>query len=378
MEGPRGGVGMATCSFDWFGTGVRVESNSPSIVRNLGIALPSLPPGRKISLRLRGTLSPPAGRVRHMVLRSARVPLDSSAPAAHGCRILLEDLMSRSGGLFLLHGAALARDGRVLIVSAPSGFGKTTLAIHLLSRGFDLLTDDLVGIDRATGLVLPFPKTLGLRAGTRRTLPVDLLVRARAARVGRGRAPRGAWPVDAVAFAGRTAAPARPSVVVLMRPVGARSGLRNFPRIDLDFVPGALPPLDRLRDLPGVEEVRYHSSIPRRVVVHVSDAGSIDRFIRRRRRQIVQTRKRLEETPRFDRPPEIWPIGPFQAAIELMQEMANRGIGSRIEREFRGREGDLVAQLATLLGPGRCYAMTPGRLDRSLELIERCFDGSAP
>lgn len=61
-----------------------------------------------------------------------------------GHRIIMPLLVEalRQRGLFMLHAAALACAGRAVLFPAPSGGGKTTLAIALLRAGFTLLSDD--------------------------------------------------------------------------------------------------------------------------------------------------------------------------------------------------------------------------------------------
>src|SRR5438309_6184068 len=41
-----------------------------------------------------------------------------------------------------LHASTVARDGRAVLISGPSGSGKSDLALRLLDRGFVLVSDD--------------------------------------------------------------------------------------------------------------------------------------------------------------------------------------------------------------------------------------------
>jgi hypothetical protein len=59
-----------------------------------------------------------------------------------------------------VHAAVLARDSSALLLVGKSGTGKTTLALELVGRGWDYLSDDLAAIDRTSRQVLPFPKPL--------------------------------------------------------------------------------------------------------------------------------------------------------------------------------------------------------------------------
>ena len=70
----------------------------------------------------------------------------------------------------LLHASAAARDGRGAIFPAPAEAGKTTLVGGLLLAGLAYLTDEVVAIDPATGLLHPFPKALAVDPGSRTAL----------------------------------------------------------------------------------------------------------------------------------------------------------------------------------------------------------------
>ena len=55
-------------------------------------------------------------------------------------------VLLRQRGLLVLHGSAVARNGRGIGFIGDSGWGKSTLAASLVERGWRLLTDDLLVI----------------------------------------------------------------------------------------------------------------------------------------------------------------------------------------------------------------------------------------
>lgn len=66
---------------------------------------------------------------------------------------------------WLLHAAALERDGRAIVFAGPSGAGKTTLSIALIARGWRTLTEEIVLVDRhgiAHGLARPIHGSPGV------------------------------------------------------------------------------------------------------------------------------------------------------------------------------------------------------------------------
>lgn len=99
-------------------------------------------------------------------------------------------LQLQRADLFFLHAAVVALDDRAVVLSAPSGTGKSTLALALLENGFDYLSDELAPIDVRRLTVHPYPHALclkspppapyclptgTLRTGERYHLPADSL-----------------------------------------------------------------------------------------------------------------------------------------------------------------------------------------------------------
>jgi hypothetical protein len=65
-------------------------------------------------------------------------------------------LAARSQGLISLHAACVSRRGRGILLMGPSGTGKSTVTLHCLLQGFEMVSEDSVFVDprtlRATGL----------------------------------------------------------------------------------------------------------------------------------------------------------------------------------------------------------------------------------
>ena len=66
----------------------------------------------------------------------------------------------------LFHAGGLEAAGRGVLVPGPSGSGKSTLTAGLVRAGLAYLSDELVGFELATGLLLPYPKPITLKAGS--------------------------------------------------------------------------------------------------------------------------------------------------------------------------------------------------------------------
>ena len=76
-----------------------------------------------------------------------------------------------------VHAAAVARDGRALVLCGPSNSGKSTLSAWLTHRGWAFLTDEVALLDLTDPSdvqVRPFPRPIGVRRGG----PLDEVVEA--------------------------------------------------------------------------------------------------------------------------------------------------------------------------------------------------------
>ncbi|MBN2560443.1 MAG: hypothetical protein JXQ75_05885 [Phycisphaerae bacterium] len=78
-----------------------------------------------------------------------------------------------------IHASALSLDGTGLVCAGRPGMGKSTLAAALLARGWSYATDEFALIDPQTRLLVPYPKALSIKSGSRDVLrrfglPIDL------------------------------------------------------------------------------------------------------------------------------------------------------------------------------------------------------------
>lgn len=79
-----------------------------------------------------------AGRMEGWLVEPGRMPLDWAASFV----LLAAIELLRSRGVYAVHGAALEREGRGVLIAGPSGSGKTTACLALARAGYRCLSDD--------------------------------------------------------------------------------------------------------------------------------------------------------------------------------------------------------------------------------------------
>ncbi len=68
-----------------------------------------------------------------------------------------------SDWLMTVHASALTNGKKTILFSAPPNSGKTTIAALLLTRGYQLISDDFVAIDKASFNAYPFPSAMSVK-----------------------------------------------------------------------------------------------------------------------------------------------------------------------------------------------------------------------
>ena len=117
-----------------------------------------------------GRFGPAESRVPDITLRLSG-SVDN--PATFRGEVLLYEFLSqlRNHGLMAVHGSAIVRDGRAILLRGPSGSGKTTLAYAAARSRFQALAEDVVWIDLQARLWRGIPWFFHLMPDASRLFP---------------------------------------------------------------------------------------------------------------------------------------------------------------------------------------------------------------
>jgi hypothetical protein len=118
------------------------------------------PDGRAVTIEVRAL--PKGWRVsvgEDKILRGSN-PWVLSGDLRH---LIIQRVMADSPGFLALHAAVVARGPDALVLAGASRAGKTTLALQLVARGWQLVSDDVAAVDRASGSVRPFLKPVSIK-----------------------------------------------------------------------------------------------------------------------------------------------------------------------------------------------------------------------
>lgn len=160
---PSGGT---TPRLRLLGFDVVIRVPDPALAEHLaGLYAPMRDDGEAEHVLTLSTTGHADGSVAWSVHLDATRVLATPAPSI-ACQHLLweanRQAIDRTRDLVLVHASAAVFDGVAILLPGPMGAGKSTLVAALVREGFGYLTDEVVALDPATGLVVPYPKYLSL------------------------------------------------------------------------------------------------------------------------------------------------------------------------------------------------------------------------
>lgn len=152
---------------------VTVTSSVPQIsrqlVRSVAPMLRSAPHGIKA-----GSFDVAATRhgivIRNWSSASCVHSMDWEAAAQTLHHSAVKVLIEARQDLLWMHAGVVAYAGQAVIVTGPSGHGKSTIVGEFLAHGWNYLSDEIAAIDFGTASVVPFPLTPYRRVSSKKCL----------------------------------------------------------------------------------------------------------------------------------------------------------------------------------------------------------------
>jgi len=276
----------------------------------------------------------------------------------HG--IILRHTLAQIRSHLLFHAAALSRNGKGIILAADSGCGKTTLTLALVRQGFQCLSDETAALNLNNGELAPYPRSLWVRAGTHHVfqqygwkLPPH--------QIGLQKTDRTTIHLESTLL-GDNCQPHH--LIMIKRP---DEGDERICHITLDSLPNRL-----WTDLQanGIEPIKPTSTegFPKFKAKELHINKIYDTC-----EQHGVLVLNVEETgvapSYYENRPQLQKIPKLTATINLLRYF----LGGYRSVLIQSSAADLIQPLAKILTPVKCYQLTPGKLDKTVEIINDLY-----
>jgi hypothetical protein len=291
--------------------------------------------------------------------------------------ILFQRILENMSSHFFIHGAALAWQGRGVVILGDSGFGKTTLTIELVKRGLTFLSDEFATIQRRTRLLTPFPRNLGIRPNS--PFYPEILDR-----LGQGQMEKLLWingkaMVDLGDWLGCQPGLAVPIDTLFMVKEGLEKPDHTLMRLSLIRKNPEL--LATIASIPGIvcqSQQRSAGGAYDSYFLVPQGGGKMARLsalISQASRDVLACDN--QAMPRtFETEPRCEPLDPQMVVMAMLEFWRNRWPDGGILQETKGKILPVWLELMQLIRPVRCFLLTPGHLPEMANMIMTALDWS--
>lgn len=301
-------------------------------------------------------------------------PLKSPEITPNTYSFIFTLVASRFKEYFLIHGGTVSWKDKGVIISGHSTFGKTTLIIELVKRGFRFLSDELAPIHRSSHKIVPFPRSLGVREGALRLFK-GLLEKSWKVCCNHHEDRQCIIDIEDI-YQGKIGAPCKPRYVIFLTPnldegPGEKGNLK-FLEIALNGVNQ-----DLIRDLRTIDGVIDVFEVPGReypVLRLLLDAkkriaGKLKEIYDVHKDSILYSVRGKTQASDFNASPVLTSISKTQGIMELMPMILSGYQLTMVDDVFDGSPCRMVMELADIAKDIRFYQLSMGKLDEMGELI---------
>lgn len=366
---------LAAERFELFGQEVALVTDTPSVAAALAslyqrqlVGDRPVKSGRPaIQIRVLGGQN---GSVPVIEALNRRFPVAARSQLEHMAHLVMVSAAAAAAvGQTVLHAGAVARDGRAVAIVGPSGWGKSTLTIELVRRGWSFLTDDFAPIGRS-GWVEPFPRRVGI---TDASLAILGLAPPSGATRAVGAAGRAKWMLDiADLFPTAIGSGGRLETLFVMASSPAAAGGAQRWRVRMDHVPGGME--ESVSRVGGVQSAVRHDStgLELQVAHGASVLAWLDVLSRERGASIASVDSVPWSDPVFGDLPEATQL-PVSTALDVALAhsvtLSGRRLFGRVTRQELDRSTAFLGRAATASGL-KAFRLLPGALSATADLIE--------
>lgn len=285
----------------------------------------------------------------------------------HG--IILSALYSRIRSHYLHHAAALTYNNKGVILVGDSGYGKTTLALALVQRGFKFLSDEIAALGREDGYVYPFPRGLHIRQDTLDLL--DFLIPVEKA---------SHWyskyliDIDDV-YPGMIGKPVAVSHIFVLKnltePEKINANSHEFKAVISHTHPVFL---EKVRCIPEITHVEVVNELGYPCLIiqtnhRMNAISNLEDVCFEEGILILDLVKREENLPNFSPELTYQRILTSQAALELLRRFLGGYKTALLTSSEHQDSSRLLFELTSLLDNANCYQITVGPLTEMMNVI---------
>jgi hypothetical protein len=291
---------------------------------------------------------------------------------SHAHMLVFQHIIDAIDDHMLIHAGVVAKNGQGIIISGPSSFGKTTLMLELVARGYKFYSDEFCAVRLSDFKISSFPRSLGIRNNSPFLHHIDVNKCLLLKNIGRGEK----FLINCEElFPGSIGSYCEAYCFILLRGIPNEEQSTERTIIDLALYRRNQKLIDSLCEQCGIElretfeenlYLVYRFSITRGAGITNTFRAVCDRF----RDDIFYQEQLVDEQPDFSALPTIQTLSKSRASLEMLKNLRNRATTSKLLERFSGKNSLLLLTIGNFLKEIDCYEMRTGSLQAMAEIID--------
>ena len=291
---------------------------------------------------------------------------------SHAHMIVLQHVIDAINDHLLIHAGVVAKNGRGFIVSGPSAFGKTTLMLELVARGYKFYSDEFCALRLSDFAISAFPRSLGIRKNSPFLKNIEVNKCLLLKNIGRGEK----FLIDCKElFPESIGSSCNARYFILLRGVRNKEHTIQNTIIDLALYRSNQELIVSLCKNAGIELIETcteNNYIIYRflIALHTGLMNTFRSICDQYRDDIFYQEQVVNEIPDFTALPNIERLSKSQASLEMLKSIRNRSSKSKLLERFNGKNSQLLLTIGDFLRNIDCYEMKTGSLHAMAEMID--------
>lgn len=283
---------------------------------------------------------------------------------------VMREILNRVETHFLIHSGVVSKNNKGILLVGDACYGKTTLVLELVRRGYLFLSDEMAAISRSDKKVYPFPRCLSIRPSSLQNVDIGVTNEINE--------NFGNYIQDIEElFPGKMGSPVPIGMICILSdpqllPIAAGTSSRRLAFLWIDrHTPSFLSDLKNITGVTNlmVKDKINHSMIIMSVKAPVESLVQIKALCSQHHLQLMGISDRMVHKPDFKSPARLTRISHSQAAIFLLQRFMGSD-STLLKKTPKGRPTQLFAELTGLISDSDCYTLNVGPLDQMADLID--------
>lgn len=291
---------------------------------------------------------------------------------SHAHMIVLQHVIDAINDHLLIHAGVVAKNGRGFIISGPSAFGKTTLMLELVARGYKFYSDEFCALRLSDFAISAFPRSLGIRKNSPFLKNIEVNKCLLLKNIGRGEK----FLIDCKElFPESIGSSCNARYFILLRGVRNKEHTIQNTIIDLALYSNNQELIESLCKNEGIELIETcteNNYIIYRflIALHTGLMNTFRSICDQYRDDIFYQEQVVNEIPDFTALPNIERLSKSQASLEMLKSIRNRSSKSKLLERFNGKNSQLLLTIGDFLRNIDCYEMKTGSLHAMAEMID--------